>query len=330
VSTFSGEDQIPIVIKGTGYYVPERIITNEYYKEQYGYSEEWIYRVTGITERRRSTDTQFPSDLAVEAANKALTAANMTPDDLDMILFASMAGDYTAPPTSCLIQDRLKATNASTFDICGSCTGFVRAFHVGSLYIQNGYAKNVLVVSAETTFKGANVNDKDTIILLGDGAGAAILSKSDDESGIIAFESGSDGTKWQAATILGGSTRHLNFSEDEYYFSMKGRDIYRLAVLHLPNAILKALQKCNLSIDDVDIIVPHQANMRILDSIAHRLEVDKSKFFVNLYKYGNTASASISIALAEAVEQDRIHKNDIVVLATFGAGFSWAVTVLRW
>jgi 3-oxoacyl-[acyl-carrier-protein] synthase-3 len=336
VITTNEENKIlSLPIQGMGKYLPDKVITNSYYETTYGFSSAWIKQVTGIEERREANNDETPSTMGAIAAQNALINAGMNVESIDLIISASMSGDFTSPPTACLIQNKLGAKNASAFDIPGSCTGFVWALNTAALYVNSGQYNTVLVVATDAALRGANKKDKNTLILLGDGAAAVIMQKSfkKHNKAILSFVSGTDGAQWEVATILGGGAKYPCPSSDigdRYWFNMKGKEIYRLAVLYIEEGIKKALNTAGLTKDDIDLIIPHQANIRILQTILEKLDIPSKKMFVNMSKYGNTAAASIAIALVEAVEQKRLKKNDIVVVASFGAGFSWAISVIKW
>ncbi|MFW6378234.1 MAG: beta-ketoacyl-ACP synthase III [Bacillota bacterium] len=321
------------VITGVGKYLPEKVLTNFDLEEIVDTSDEWIKQRTGIEKRHIAADDQPTSDLALRAAKEALEDANLSGEELDLIIVATVTPDMAFPATACLIQDKLGAKNAAAFDLEAGCSGFVYGLSVGSKFIESGQYENVLIIGAETLSKIINWKDRGTCILFGDGAGAAVL-QAGEEGGILATHLGSDGsgggTLYQEA---GGS---LNPACEEtvvnnmHTISMEGNKVFRFAVKKMGSASLKVLEEASLEPEDVDFFVPHQANTRIISAAAKRLKLDEDNVIVNLPQYGNTSSASVPIALAEAVENNRIKDGDILVLVAFGAGLTWASAVLEW
>lgn len=321
-------------ITGVGRYVPPRVLTNKDLEKMVETSDEWITARTGIKERRIAADDVPTSVLGLEAARKALADASLSPEDLDLILVATVTPDMVFPATACILQDMLGADKAAAFDLEAGCSGFVYGLCVGSQFIESGMYDNVLVVGAETLSKVTNWEDRGTCVLFGDGAGAAVLQPTD-KGGMLAFELGSDGKGGETLYMPGGGS--LNPSSEEtvknklHYINMEGNQVFKFAVKIMGQATLDVLDKANIKPEDVDLFIPHQANTRIIEAAARRLEMDNEKVFVNLHKYGNTSSASVPIALAEAVhEEGLINAGDIIVLVAFGAGLTWASTVLEW
>ncbi|MGM0419366.1 MAG: beta-ketoacyl-ACP synthase III [Bacillota bacterium] len=321
------------VITGVGKYLPEKVLTNFDLEEMIDTSDEWIKQRTGIEERRIAADDQSTSDLAYEAAVSALKDAELAADELDLIIVATVTPDMAFPATACIIQDRIGASNAAAFDLEAGCSGFVYGLSVATQFIESGQYDNILIIGAEALSKIVNWEDRSTCILFGDGAGACVVQVGT-EGGVLATHLGSDGsganTLYQEA---GGSC--LPASEETvakklHTIYMDGNKVYRFAVKKMGKASLEVLNKAGLTPEDVDFFVPHQANTRIISAAAKRLKLDEDNVIVNLPYYGNTSSASVPIALAEAVENNRIKKDDILVLVAFGAGLTWASAVLKW
>ncbi|MGM0413823.1 MAG: beta-ketoacyl-ACP synthase III [Bacillota bacterium] len=321
------------VITGVGKYLPEKVLTNYDLEEIVDTSDEWIKQRTGIEKRHIAADDQPTSDLALRAAKEALANAGLSGEDLDLIIVATVTPDMAFPATACIIQDKLGAKNAAAFDLEAGCSGFVYGLSVGSKFIEAGQYENVLIIGAETLSKIINWKDRGTCILFGDGAGAAVL-QAGEEGGILATHLGSDGsgsnTLYQEA---GGSLKPASeetVAKNMHTISMEGNKVFRFAVKKMGSASLKVLNEAGLEPEDVDFFVPHQANTRIISAAAKRLKLDEDNVIVNLPEYGNTSSASVPIALAEAVENNRIKDGDILVLVAFGAGLTWASAVLEW
>lgn len=321
------------VITGVGKYVPEKILTNFDLEEMIDTSDEWIKQRTGIEKRHIAADDQPTSDLALKAAKEALADAELSGEELDLIIVATVTPDMAFPATACLIQDKLGAKNAAAFDLEAGCSGFVYALSVGSQFIESGQYENVLIIGAETLSKIVNWKDRGTCILFGDGAGAAVL-QTGDKGGILATHLGSDGSGGNSLyQEAGGSLMPAceeTVANNRHTISMEGNKVFRFAVKKMGSASLKVLEEAGLKPEDVDFFVPHQANTRIISAAAKRLKLDEDNVIVNLPEYGNTSSASVPIALAEAVESNRIKDGDILVLVAFGAGLTWASAVLEW
>lgn len=327
---------LPVSICGTGFYVPDQVITNEDYEKKYGVNAAWINKVCGVEERRKSSDSEDCAVLGAKAAKKALENANISPQEIDLIILSSSSPNFLAPPTSCVIQNLIGAYNAATMDINVACMGYIWALNTGAALVNAGTFKNALIIASEVALQGANYEDKDTFFLLGDGAGACILKKSTDQKkGILSSYFRTDGSKGDFATILGGGSKYFrenltSFMKKSCLFHMNGREIYKFAVSVLPDCVKRIARRSKIDRNDIDLIIPHQANLRIIEAARKRLNFSEEKFFTNVQKYGNTSSASVAIALADAAEQGRIKDNDIVVLVGFGAGLSWGSIAIRW
>ncbi len=320
-------------IIGTGSYVPEKILTNKDLENMMDTSDEWITTRTGIKERRIAREDESTSDMSYEAALKALEDAGVKPEELDLIIVASVTPDMAFPATACLIQDRLGAKKAGAFDLEAGCSGFVYGLSVGWQFVATGLYDKVLVVGAETLSRIINWDDRNTAVLFGDGAGAAVLAPVD-EPGILSCELGSRGDGGELLKMEAGGSRTPasldTVKQKKHSIYMAGNEVYKFAVRIMGEASLRVIEKAGLSKEDIDYFIPHQANIRIIDSARKRLGLPKEKVFVNLDKYGNTSSASVAIALDEAVKENKISKGDNIVLVSFGAGLTWAAMALRW
>lgn len=325
---------ISVGIVGTGYYVPEKILTNFDLENMVETNNEWIVERTGISERRIADENVPTSEIAIHAAENALKNAGVSPEEIDLIIFATLTPDTVIPSAACIIQNKLKAVNAAAFDLSAACSGFVYGISVGSQFIKSGMYKKVLVVAAETLSKLVNWEDRNTCILFGDGAGAAVLSQVEDGYGILGIELGADGSGGDFLNVPASGSLHpatTKTIEDKlHYIHMNGSEVFKFAIKIMGEAALKSLDVAGLKPEDIDCLIPHQANIRIIKSAAKRLSLPMDKVVVNVDKYGNTSAASIPIALSEAVESSRIKKGDVVVLVGFGAGLTWASCVMKW
>lgn len=320
-------------IIGVGSYVPENIVYNDDLKKIVDTSDEWISSRTGIKQRRISTGEET-SDLAAKAGLNALEMAGIQASDLDYIIVATITPDKYTPSTASIVQDKIKAINASALDINAACTGFVYTIEIANSLIKSGVAKNILVIGSETLSRIVDWNDRGTCVLFGDGAGAAILTRTTDENiGIRATVTGSDGSK---GMFLTSSNITLNnpFIESEKihenYIKMNGGEVFKFATRIMEVSILEVIKRANLKLEDISHIIPHQANYRIIDYVSRKLNLDLSKFIINLDRYGNTSSASIPIALNEAVRQNKFNKGDNIVLVGFGGGLTWGAVLIKY
>lgn len=320
-------------IAGTGSYAPARVLTNADLERMVATSDEWIRERTGIRERRIAAVGEACSDLAVQAGKRALTAAGLAATDLDMILVATCTGDYPLPATACLVQHQLGATKAAACDLSAACCGFVYALSVADAYVKNGM-RHVLVVGSEVMSAITDWTDRNTCVLFGDGAGAIVVSASDGERGILSTHLRSDGTLCELIMVPGGGSRtppsEKVITEHLQYIKMKGNETFKVAVRTLEEIARATLSTNGLRVEDLDLYVPHQANMRILKAVIERLGLPLEKVLLNLDRYGNTSAASIPIALDEAVREGRIKDGSLVMLGVFGAGLTWASAVIRW
>lgn len=324
----------PVGIVGTGICLPEKVLTNQEMEKMVETSDEWIRTRTGIRERRIISDNQSTSDLAYGAARMALDNCGLSPEDIDLILVATVTPDMFFPATACLVQAKLGAGRAAAFDLSAGCSGFLYAMAVGSSFIKAGMYKTVLVIGAEALSRCVNWQDRNTCVLFGDAAGAVVLRQVEDGYGILSVELEADGTGADLLRQkLGGAREPItadNCHHPDKYLTMNGREVFKFAVRIIGETALNALEKAGLDKEKVDCFIPHQANIRIIEAAAKRLELPMSRVFVNVQKYGNTSAASIPVALYEALEEGRIKKGDHIVLVGFGAGLTWGASVIRW
>jgi 3-oxoacyl-[acyl-carrier-protein] synthase-3 len=321
-------------IVGMGSAIPEKVLTNAYFEKIVDTSDEWIVSRSGIRERRITADGEAASDLGSSAALAALKNAGVSAEDIDLVICATITGDMPFPATASIIQDRIGARRAAAFDLAAGCSGFVYGLSAAASFIGSGEYDRILVIGVDLLSKITDYEDRATCVLFGDGAGAAILAPTDDNYGILSVVLGSDGSGADVLKIDAGGSR-LPISLEtvrarQHYIKMAGQEVFKFAVRIMRDATLQALQKCGLSTSDVDLFIPHQANIRIIESAARRLDLPPEKVFVNVQKYGNTSAASIPIAMDEAMREGRLKKGDVVVVVGFGAGLTWAASVIRW
>ncbi len=320
-------------IEGTGSYVPDRVLTNADLERMVDTSDAWIVERTGIRERRIAGPGETCSDLGVKAAERALAAAGVAAAELDLILVATCTGDAPLPATACLLQHRLGAVRAAACDISAACSGFVYALAIGDAYIRSGY-RRVLVVGAEVMSILMDWTDRQTCILFGDGAGAVVLGPATGDRGILSSHLHSDGNLWDLICVPGGGSRtppsEKMLAEGLQYLKMKGNETFKVAVRTMEEVTREALTANRLSIDDLDLYIPHQANVRILKAVASRLGLPMDKVVMNMDRYGNTSAASIPLALDEAVRAGRVREESLVLLEAFGGGLTWAASLIRW
>lgn len=304
-------------IIGIGKFVPEKVVTNLDLEKRMDTSDEWIRTRTGIEERRIADDNTDTSDLAYGAALEAIKNANISAEDIDLILVATVTPDRPFPSVSCMLQERLSATKAAAMDISAACAGFMYGLVTAKQFIEGGSYKYILVVGVEKLSKITNWEDRNTAVLFGDGAGAAIVGPVSEGRGILSFDLGADGT--------GG--KHLY--QDEYII-MNGREVFKFAVRQMGESSLKALDKAGLNKEDIDFLFPHQANIRIMESARQRLDVPEEKMSKTVHKYGNTSAASIPISIVEELESGKIKDDDVILMVGFGGGLTWGAIVMRW
>ncbi len=306
-------------IVGTGSYVPPKILTNSDLEKMVDTSDTWIVERTGIRERRISSPETTASSLALPASLAALQSAGVKPEDVDLIIVATSTPDMTFPSTACFIQDKIGASRAACFDLSAACTGFSYALETGQQFIATSTYKTALIVGAEVISKVLDWTDRNTCILFGDGAGAAVLQPVADNYGILATSLGADGRLASILELPVAGCIH-----------MSGREVFKVAVNTMIEAVEKVLDSAGISQEDVSLLIPHQANIRIIEAMGKRLNIAQDRVFVNLQKYGNVSAGSTIIALDEAVKQGRVKDGDIIVIVAFGGGLTWGATVMRW
>ena len=321
-------------IIGTGSHIPAKVLTNKDLETLVDTTDEWIVTRTGIKERRIADNGETSSCLAHQAALNALDMAGISAAELDMIIVGTVTPDMPTPSVACLLQDKLKALKAAAFDISAGCTGFLYALSVADSLIRAGNHKKVLVVGVDTLTKITDYTDRTTCILFGDGAGAVVLSKDNGAKGILSSLLYSDGSCGNLLYMPGGGSANPaspdTIAKRYHYLKMDGNKVFKLAVKALEDCVVKILSHNNLTSDAIDLLIAHQANLRIIQAIAKRLELPPEKVFINIEKYGNTSSASVPIALDEANRQNRIKPDDLILLNAFGAGFTWGSALVRW
>ncbi len=321
-------------IAGMGFYVPETIVANTDLEARMDTTDEWIRTRTGILERRVAADTEATSDLGVKAANRALADADIDPESIDLIVCATSSPDMAFPATACLIQDRIGAKNAGAFDLSAVCSGFLFAFVTGANMISSGQARRVLVVAAEKFTSLLDCEDRSTYVLMGDGAGAVVLTAEAEQGKIISTCLGTDSSGIEYLLIpAGGSampTSHETINQRQHYMKMNGPEIYKFGIRSIGESISEVLTRAGLDESQLDLIIPHQANIRIIESASKRFNLPLENFFINIDKYSNTSAASVPIALVEAKQNGRLHPGMHIALVTFGAGLTWGAAILKW
>jgi 3-oxoacyl-[acyl-carrier-protein] synthase-3 len=324
-----------VSIVGTGSYTPERVMANAEFEKLVDTSDEWIRTRTGIRERRIAADGQYTSDLAAEAARRAMADAKVKPEEIDLIIVATITPDMPFPSTACFVQQKIGATKAACFDVEAACAGFLYVLEIAQQFITAHTYNTILVIGAEKLSSIIDWQDRNTCVLFGDAAGAAILrSRSESEHGVVTTCLGTDGSKAELLYMPGGGSRcpasHHSVDTRLHHLRMEGKEVFKSAVGAMQTAAEEVLRRCGLTIEDIDCIIPHQANVRIIESIAERINAPKEKLFINLDKYGNTSAASVIVALDEAVRSGRVKRGDLLLLVVFGAGFTWAASVIQW
>lgn len=320
---------------GLGSFHPSRLLTNADLEKMVDTSDEWITSRSGIKERWICAEGESNSDMCTAAGRKALEMAGVAPEEIEMLIIGTVTPDKRLPSTACLVQEKLGLVNAAGLDIVAACAGFLHGLSIGNAYIRSGQFKKIMVIGAEKLSSITDYTDRSTCVLFGDGAGAVILEPSDDDSGILSTYIKSDGRYADLLCIPDGgsdSPAHKINSLNGHHFDiiMDGGKVMKHAVRQMADASNRVIAEANLTAEDVTVMVPHQANIRILKSTAQRLGIPEEKVFVNIEKYGNTSSASVPIALEEAVSTGRIKKNDIVLMAAFGGGLTWAAALVKW
>lgn len=321
-------------ITGTGSYVPKKVISNFDLEKKLNTSDKWITERTGIKERRIAAKNETNSDLCLEASKNALEAAGLKAKDLDMIIVATMSGDMPMPSTAAILQNKLGAKKIAAFDVNAACSGFLYGLSIGDSFIRTGGAKKLLLIGVEVNSRFLDWEDRATCVLFGDGAGAVILEPTRAKRGILSTSLYSDGNMWDYICVPGGGATHpasaKTIKEKKHYIKMRGNETFKVAVRTLEKLVIDTLKENNIKPSQLSMLIPHQANLRIISATAKRLKLPMNKVALNLDKYGNTSSASIPIALDEVVREKKIKKDDYILLEAFGGGLTWASALIKW
>jgi len=321
-------------ITGIGSYLPNKVLTNYDLEKMVDTSNDWIIQRTGIKERRIVENGVTTSDLATQASLRAMEDAGVSPKDLDMIITSTITPDHIFPSTSCYIQQKIGATRACAFDILAACAGFIYALSIGQSFINSGAMKTILVVGAECLSKITDYTDRATCVLFGDGAGAVVIQRNPVKHEILSSTLAADGSEADVLIMPGGGARNPASLESVqqrlHYIQFRGKEVFKLAINNITNLILETTRENGLTLDDIDLIIPHQSNLRIIEATMEKLGLPMEKAFVNIDKYGNTSSASVPIAIDEARKEGRLRKGNIVMLVAFGGGLTWGSSVIRW
>ena len=321
-------------ITGVGAYAPKRILTNADLEKMIATSDAWIVKRSGIRERHIADENEATSDLALRAAQQALERANLVPEDIDFIAVGTTTPDMFFPSVGNIVQHRLGCRRAGSVDMLAACAGSIYSLSIGSQFIQTGKYRRVLCIGAETLSKITDFTDRGTCVLLADAAGAAVLEPSNDDRGVIDFDLSSDGQYWNLLYMPAGGSRHPASHETVdarmHYAKMKGNEVFKVAVRMFVDSTVRVLERNGLTAADVDLFIPHQANLRIIEAAAKRIHMPMERVFVNVDRYGNTGAASVYVALEEAVSAGRLAPGSLVLLAAFGGGFAWGSLLMRW
>ncbi len=321
-------------ITGVGSYVPERVLTNAELEKRVETTDAWIVTRTGIRERRLAAKNEFTSDMATQAALRAMKRAGVTAEQIDLIIVATVTPDMVFPSTACLVQRKLGARRAAGFDLEAACSGFIYGLEIGQQFIMSRTYDTVLVIGAEKLSTIVNWKDRNTCVLFGDGAGAAILQNRPQSHGLLTAVMGADGDKADLLCVPGGGSRCPASSESVaaglHFLRMEGRETFKSAVQAMCTAAAEAMRRCEIEISQIKCVIPHQANRRIIDAVGERLGARPEQLFINVDRYGNTSAASVAIALDEAVDSGRIQRGDLVLLVVFGGGLTWGAAVIEW
>jgi 3-oxoacyl-[acyl-carrier-protein] synthase III len=324
---------VPFGILGTGSAFPDRILTNQDLEKIVETNDEWIRTRTGICERRMAEPEIATSDLAARAGAKAIAEAGLTPADIDLVIVATFTPDHFTPSTACLVHGKLNIPNCMAFDVNAACTGWIYALSCANGLLTTGMAKKALVIGADCVTRLTNFKDRTTCVLFGDAAGAVVLGEVEEGRGILSQFCSADGRQGQYIIVPGGGSRnpcsHEVVDKDEQFLQMSGNDVFKFAATTLPEAVNIAVDRAGLKIDDLDWIIPHQANLRIIDNAVKRLHVPHEKFIINIDRFGNTSAASIGVALDEAVGDGRVKPGQLICLVAFGGGLTWGASVIR-
>jgi 3-oxoacyl-[acyl-carrier-protein] synthase-3 len=323
----SGRSDVSISITGLGCYVPERVVTNDELSQYVDTSDEWIRERTGIRERRIAAETEALSDLALPAAQEALEHAGVSGSEVDLLIVATVTPDMAFPSTAALMADALGASDAAAYDLSAGCTGFMYALAQAYGMLAGGLAQRALVVGGDVLSRILDWSDRSTLVLFGDGAGAVVLERTE-QPGFLGFELGADGGGGESLWLPGSGSRI--FTDPERYVKMNGREVFRFATRVLVQSAEAVLEQCGASIDDVDVYVPHQANVRIIDHATKKLGIPSERVVINVDRYGNTSSGSIPLALADAQADGRLRAGSLVLMTGMGAGLTWGSALMRW
>lgn len=322
------------VISGTGISLPDKVVTNFDLEKIVETTDEWIFTRTGIKERRQIPDGQTLLELSIPACRQAIENAGLKPEDIDLIIYATFTPDYQVPATACLLQDKLGCTKAGAFDLQAACTGFVYASSVACQFIATGVFNHVLVVGGDVTTRILDFTDRNSCVLFGDGVGATVYSPAKGDEGAFDFLLGSIGSGGENIMIpIGGSAKRPTveaIQNREHYLVINGKEVFKFSTKIIGDMIEECLQRNNITLDDVALIVPHQANIRILESAAKRFDCPLEKFYFNIHRYGNTVAASIPLAMHEALQEGRIKQGDLILLVGFGGGLTYGTMAVRW
>tara|TARA_Y100000588_G_C14269658_1_gene931718 strand:- start:3850 stop:4848 length:999 start_codon:yes stop_codon:yes gene_type:complete len=330
--------KIKSYISGIGHYVPDKIVTNNDLSNLMDTSDEWITERTGIKERRYASEGMGPSDLAIPAVEEALSNAGIDKNDIDLIIFSTISPDYYLPGAGCILQHKMSFPNIGALDIRAACSGFIYGLSVADQYIKAETFKHILLVCSEVQSTTMDMSDRgrNVAVIFGDGAAAVVISRTDEDSGILSAHIHSDGEYckelWvkEPSTISSSRLSEQSIKDGDHYVHMNGREVFRHAVTRFPEAINEALVFNNLTADDIDLLIPHQANLRISRMVQKKMGLPDEKIYNNIHKYGNTTAASIPICISEALNEGKIKKGDIVVCAAFGSGFLWGSSIIKW
>lgn len=321
-------------IISTGSYIPEKVVTNADLEKMVETSDEWISTRTGIKKRHIARDDEAASDLAYMASVRALEKGGISPDELDMIIVATITPDMLFPATACILQDRLGARKIPAFDLEAACSGFLYGLSVANQFISTGVYRTILVVAAEALSKIIDWEDRNTCVIFADGAGAAIVKASDDNSGIISCYLGADGSGANLVGVPAGGSRMPasveTVKQRQHYMKMKGNELFKRAIKIMVQAVDRTLKMGNLTYEDLDFFIPHQANIRIIQAVTKRINLPMEKVYINLHECGNMSAASIAVALDQALDEGKINKGDKVLLTSFGGGLTWASIIMEW
>jgi 3-oxoacyl-[acyl-carrier-protein] synthase-3 len=321
-------------ITGVGSYLPAKILTNAHLEKMVDTSDEWITTRTGIKSRRQAARDEFTSDMAAHAAQRAMKKAGVTADQIDLIIVATITPDMPFPATACIVQQKIGARRAAAFDLEAACSGFIYGLEVGQQFIMSRTYDTVLVIGAEKLSSIVDWTDRNTCVLFGDGAGAAVLQSRPNSHGLLTAVMGADGSKGSLLHMPGGGSRCPASADSVaaklHYLRMDGRETFKNAVQAMYHAAQEALRRCELDISKIKCVIPHQANRRIIDAVGKRLGATPEQLFINLDRYGNTSAASVAIALDEAVSSGKIQRGDLILMMVFGAGLTWGAAVIEW